>query len=91
MPTAEGQTIPYHDLQPHRFTKDLVILVPDIYNKNVDTMYNAPLLPDAAYTDNGLVKDTNDRVAKDNNIITIIGNYTRFNNKLSVEENLKKV
>ena len=62
MPTAEGQTIPYHDLQPHRFTKEphncyhdpCINIVPDIYNKNVDTMYNAPLLPDAAYTDNGL-------------------------------------
>ena len=60
-------------------------------------MYNTPLLPDAAYTDIGLAKDTTDKVAKDykvktnnNNGRTNVnkhtnptGNYTRFNNKIS--------
>ena len=31
-------------------------------------MYNTPLLPDAAYTDIGLAKDTTDKVAKDNKV-----------------------
>ena len=71
----------------------------------MDTKYNAPLLPDAAFTDKGLVKDTKDRVAMDNkakynnnkgkkNINphkNQQGNYTRFNNKLSVEENLENL
>ena len=68
-------------------------------------MYNAPLLPDAAFKDNGLAKDTKDRVAKENkakynnnkgkrNINqhrNQQGNYTKFNNKISVEENLKNL
>ena len=68
-------------------------------------MYNTPLLPDAAYTDIGLAKDTTDKVAKDykvktnnNNGRTNVnkhtnptGNYTRFNNKISFEVNLSNL
>ena len=73
---AGGLTRPYQDPHPHCFYKEprncyhepRLNILPDIYNKNVDTMYNVHLLPDAACMDIGLAKDTTEKVAKDNKV-----------------------
>ena len=67
--TAEGQSIPCNDLHHQSFTQEprnyyhepRNNLVPKFCNKQFDSMYNAPLLPDAAIIDNGLAKITKSR------------------------------
>ena len=69
---APGQTRPYQDprkvyQEPRKFNQDLCkfYIVPNINNKNVDPLYNAPILPHANYTDIDLANDVADKVAKE--------------------------